>query len=519
MMADVIWGSIGVLASALQEKKFSAVELTKTFIKRIELYDSKTNAILNINPKAIETAKKLDEDLAKGNIRGPLHGIPVMVKDNINTTDQMPTTAGSLALRENFAKKDAFLVKKLRLSGAIILAKTNLSEWANFRSVRSVSGWSSAGGQSRNPYALDRTPGGSSSGSGAAASSGYCPAAIGTETSGSIVNPAAMNGVVGIKPTVGLISRTGIAPISFSQDTAGPLTRSVADAARILTILAGTDYTDPKTGNSDKFKKNYFYFLNDHGLKGKRIGLAINYCGFDERVDKVIEESILAIKCAGADVIETELVSVSEIREFEFEVLLHEFKSGINKYLAGQKLQNKISNLKDLIEFNIQFSESTMPYFPQDIFEMALEKDNLECSSYKEALFNCETVSRKNGIDKTLREKNLDAIMLPTAGLPWLIDFVNGDNRRGTSAAAAAVAGYPNVSVPAGYVYGLPINISFVGKKWSEAKLIEIASGFEKVAPERIEPKFQNSAAIMPYGKGCTRSSFQKIDITKRPVW
>ena len=518
-MENGIWESIGALASALKKRRFSAVELTDAFIKRIEANDNQTNAILNMNPDAIKIAMKRDKDLAKGAILGPLHGIPVMVKDNINTSDQMPTTAGSLALQENFAKKDAFLVNKLRLSGAIILAKTNLSEWANFRSVRSVTGWSSAGGQSRNPYALDRTPGGSSSGSGVAASCGYCPAAIGTETSGSIVNPAAMNGVVGIKPTVGLISRTGIVPISFSQDTAGPLARSVADAARILTILAGTDHSDPKTENSDKLKKNYCNFLNDHGLKGKRIGLAINYCGFDERVDRVIEESISAIKYSGADVIETELVAVSKIREFEFEVLLHEFKTGINQYLSGQKLQNKIRNLTDLIEFNVRFSDTTMPYFPQDIFEMAIAKDDLECRLYKEAMLNCQKVSRKNGIDKTLKEKDLDAIMLPTAGLPWLIDFVNGDNRRGTSAAAAAVAGYPNISVPAGYIYGLPVNISFVGKKWSEAKLIEIASGFEKVSPERIEPKFQNSAEIIPYGKGCVPSNLQKANVTQRPVW
>jgi len=495
MSIDIVeWSSIGDLAAAMRKGEISSEEVTRAGLDRIETLDEQTNAVRVINAEAIDIARQKDRERASGAATGPLHGVPVMVKDNLDTGDGMPTTAGSLALADTHASADSPVVAKLRAAGAVLIGKTNLSEWANFRSVKSSSGWSSVAGQVRNPYALDRTPGGSSSGSGVAVAAGYCFGAIGTETSGSIVNPSHMNSVVGIKPTVGLVSRTGIIPISHSQDTAGPMARSVADAAAILTAIAGTDPADAATVDADRHRTDYAAFANPDGLAGKRIGLAVNYCGADERVDVLIADSVSAMRDAGATIVEVDMVPVEDIRPFEIEVMLTEFRAGIDAYLAGRDENTGVRTLADIAAFNRENAAAVMPYYPQDLVERALTRGPLTSETYLKARAESLRLTRTEGLDRTLGENALDAIVSPAGGLPWLIDLANGDNRRGTSAAPAAVSGYPNICVPAGYIYGLPIGLSFVGRAYSEAKLIEIAAGFEHVTRARRAPEFLATA-------------------------
>lgn len=494
-MTDTLdWKSIDDLGAAMRSGEVSSEEVTRASLERIRSLDGKTNAVRVMNEAAVDIARQRDRDRENGTATGALHGVPVMVKDNLDTGDGMPTTAGSLALADTCASADSPVVAKLRAAGAVLIGKTNLSEWANFRSVKSSSGWSSVAGQVRNPYALDRTPGGSSSGSGVAVAAEYCFGAIGTETSGSIVNPSHMNSVVGIKPTVGLVSRTGIVPISHSQDTAGPMARSVADAAAILTAIVGADPADPVTVDAEANRTDYAACAKPDGLAGKRIGLAANYCGADERVDVLIVDSVAAMRDAGATVVEVEMVRVEDIRPFEIEVMLTEFLAGIDAYLAGRDQHTQMRSLADIAEFNRENASAVMPYYPQDLIERALTRGPLTSKTYLDARAECLRLTRTEGLDRTIGDNNLDAIVSPAGGLPWLIDLANGDNRRGTSAAPAAVSGYPNVCVPAGYIYGLPIGLSFVGKAYSEAKLIEIAAGFEHVTQARKEPEFLATA-------------------------
>lgn len=488
------WTSIGDLGAAMRSGEISSEEATKASLDRIETLDGKTNAVRVMNEAAIDIARQRDRERENSTATGALHGIPVMVKDNLDTGDGMPTTAGSLALANTCASADSPVVAKLRAAGAVLIGKTNLSEWANFRSVKSSSGWSSIAGQVRNPYVLDRTPGGSSSGSGVAVAAGYCFGAIGTETSGSIVNPSHMNSVVGIKPTVGLVSRTGIIPISHSQDTAGPMARSVADAATILTAIAGTDPADAATADADGIRTDYASFAKPDGLAGKRIGLAVNYCGADERVDVLIAESVAAMRDAGATIVEVEMVPVEDIRPFEIEVMLTEFRAGIDAYLAGRDQNTGMRTLADIAAFNRDNAAVVMPYYPQDLIERALTRGPLTSETYLNARAECLRLTRTEGLDRTIGDNSLDAIVSPAGGLPWLIDLANGDNRRGTSAAPAAVSGYPNVCVPAGYIYGLPIGLSFVGRPYGEPGLIEIAAGFEHVTQARKAPEFKATA-------------------------
>ena len=420
-----------------------------------------------------------------------MHGIPVMIKDNIDTADQMETTAGSLALVGSSPEQDAFLVGQMRDAGIVLLGKTNLSEWANFRSSRSSSGWSGRGGQVRNPYVIDRNPCGSSSGSGVAVSANLCTIAIGTETNGSIVCPSQANGIVGIKPTVGLISRSGIIPISHSQDTAGPMARTVTDAAILLGILTGADARDPVTEESEgKAYQDYTQFLEADGLNGARIGVGRSYFGFHEEVDAQLEEALSAMKDQGATLVDLETVMPQDdLDGAGYEVLLYEFKHDLNQYLLKRK-HPKIKTLEDLIAYNKEHSDEEMPYFQQEIFLSAQEKGGLDDEAYQKALATVQRVSRQDGIDKMLKEHQLDAIVAPTGSAAWPIDVVNGDHFLGGSSSPAAMAGYPNITVPAGYVHGLPIGLSFFASAYQEPKLIRIAYAFKQATQLRRAPEF-----------------------------
>ncbi len=487
------WANIEELARALAAGEVSSVELTEACVERIAARDDATNAVLVVNPDAMTLADRRDRARAAGAAPGPLDGIPVLLKDNIDTGDAMPTTAGSLALAGTHASADAAVAARLRAAGAVLLGKTNLSEWANFRSSRSSSGWSSLGGQTRNPHALDRTPGGSSSGSGAAVAAGYCPGAVGTETSGSIINPSAMNGIVGIKPTVGLLSRAGIVPLAASQDTAGPMARSVADAACLLGAMAGSDPGDPATAGADARRLDYHACVDRDGLRGRRIGLAVSYCGFDERVDALVAERVRGMEDAGAEVVEVDLVRVEEIRPLEIEVMLHEFRAGLDAYLSRRDARTRVRSLADVAAFNRDHAAAVMPFFGQDLLERALGSvDEATCRRARRESLRLA----RGALDRLFAEHELDAVATPAGGLPWLIDWAVGDNRRPTSAGVAAVAGYPNVCVPAGTIHGLPFGLSFIGPAWSEATLVAIASGFEHVFAARPTPAFAASADL-----------------------
>ncbi len=478
----------------MQTGQLTARSIAEQYLSRIKALDQQgpsLRAVLEINPDALAIAGQLDKERKQGKVRGPLHGIPVMVKDNIDTADRMQTTAGSLALVGAKVRQDAFIVQQLRKAGAIILGKTNLSEWANFRSERSSSGWSGRGGQTRNPYVLDRNPCGSSSGSGVAVSANLCAVAIGTETNGSIMCPSSTNGIVGIKPTVGLVSRSGIIPIAHSQDTAGPMARTVTDAALLLGVLTGTDPRDPATqGSQGKAPTDYAQFLDKQGLRGARIGVGRNFFGFHEKVDQLMEDAITVMKTQGATCIDLEKVMPQEdLDGAGYQVLLYEFKADLNKYLAGLK-QTPVHTLEDIIAFNKAHGDQEMPYFQQEILEQAAAKGGLDSKEYQKALETIHRVSRTEGIDKVMKTHRLDAIMAPTGGPAWPTDLVTGDHFLGGSSSPAAMAGYPNITVPAGYVHGLPIGISFFAGAYQEPTLIKLAYAYEQASQHRKPPQF-----------------------------
>ena len=491
------------LQQGMQSGKYSARSLVEKYTDRINDIDKKgptLKSVIELNPDAEAIAAALDRERKERGPRGPLHGIPILIKDNIDTHDRMMTTAGSLALIGAKPFQDAFVAKKLRDAGAVILGKTNLSEWANFRSTKSSSGWSARGGQTKNPYVLDRNPCGSSSGSGAAPAANLCAAAIGTETDGSIVCPSSANSLVGIKPTVGLVSRAGIIPISHSQDTAGPMARTVTDAAIVLGALTGEDPRDKTTTQSrGKTHTDYTRFLDKNGLRGMRIGLASKHFGFNPFVDELMNDVLNHIRRLGAVTVDkADIPTTGKFDDSEFEVLLYEFKADLNAYLKSLGPTTPIRSLKELIEFNKSKAQFEMPYFGQDIFEKAEAKGPLTDPKYLQALRKNLLLTRTQGIDFIMKKHRLDALMAPTGGPPWPTDWLNGDHFSGGYSSASAVAGYPHITVPAGYVYGLPVGVSFFGGAYSEPTLIKIAYAYEQATKLRRPPQFLPTVDFTP---------------------
>jgi amidase len=487
--------TISALQDGMNSGQFTAHSLVEKYTTRIAEIDKQgptLNSVIELNPDALAIANSLDQERKVKGPRGPLHGIPVLIKDNIDTADKMMTTAGSLALVGSKPPKDSFVAQKLRAAGAVILGKTNLSEWANIRSSHSTSGWSGRGGLTRNPYVLDRNACGSSSGSGAAASANLCAAAIGTETDGSIVCPASANGVVGIKPTVGLVSRSGIVPISHTQDGAGPLCRTVRDAAIVLGALVGPDPEDSATAASDgKSHTDYTSFLDPNGLKGARIGVARKYFGFHDGVDALMEQSLDALKKQGAILIDpADVETLGKFDDSELLVFMYELKADLNAYLARLGPSAPVHTLKEIIEFNEHNRATEMPYFGQDLFLKSEAKGPLTEKEYLDALDKNHRLARTEGIDAAMDKHQLDAIVAPTGSPAWLTDLVNGDHFGGGSSNAAAVAGYPNINVTAGYIFGLPVGISFFGRAWSEPTLLKLAYPFEQTINVRQAPRF-----------------------------
>jgi len=480
---------IPTLQRQIRSGERSAREIVEYYLERIQRLDGKTRAVLEINPAALSLAEKMDAERAAGSLRGPLHGIPILLKENIDTGDQMQTTSGSLALEGHRAAQDAFLVQALRRAGALILGKTNLSEWANFRSTRSCSGWSSRGGQTRNPYALNRTPCGSSSGSAVAAAADFCAAAVGTETDGSIVCPASINGIVGLKPTLGLISRSGIIPLAHSQDSAGPMARTVTEAALLLQALAVRDPRDPATADS-RAEADYSAWLRPGSLRGIRLGVTRNFLGENPRLAQVYERALETLRHLGAELIDpANLENEAQYGKSELEVLLYEFKADLNAYLQEHP-QAPRRSLEEIIAFNQRESARVMPYFGQERMEQAQKKGSLRSKRYLAALEKNTRLARA-GIDNLMREHRLDALLAPTNGPAWLIDPVHGDLFPGGGfSSAAAVSGYPHITVPMGYVFGLPVGLSLFGLPWSEAKLLACAYDFEQAAQVRVPPRF-----------------------------
>jgi len=491
--------------AGLQERMttgdWTARSVTEAYLARIELLNLRgpaLRAVLETNPDALNIADKLDRERRAQGPRGPLHGVPILLKDNIDTADRMTTTAGSLALSGWVPPEDSAVAARLRAAGAVLVGKANLSEWANFRSTRSSSGWSGRGGQCRNPYVLDRNPCGSSSGSGVGVSANLVAVAIGTETDGSIVCPSSANAIVGIKPTVGLISRAGVIPISHTQDTAGPMARTVRDAAIVLGVIAGVDPRDPATAATEtRGLVDYTPFLEADGLRGMRIGVARRFLGFHAAVDQVVETAIEAMRAAGAIVVDPvdlrpggRQAARASMSAAETQVLLYEFKAGLNAYLANRGPDAEVRSLADLIAFNEHHAEDEMPYFGQERLLAAEQKGPLSDPAYLAALAAARRLSSAEGIDRTIDQRQLDAIIAPTGGPAWVTDLVNGDHFGGSSAGHAAVAGYPNITVPAGAVHGLPIGLSFFGRAWSEPTLIQIAYGFEQTTRARRIPRF-----------------------------
>ena len=485
--------TITQLQAGYKEGKFTVTDIVNVYLDRITEIDNngpELNSIIEINPDALQIAEELDRELAAGKSRGPLHGVPVILKDNIDTHDRMPTTAGATALRNSFPTTDSYVAKKLREAGAVIIGKSNLSEWANFRAMMSSSGWSGIGGQTKNPYVLDRNPCGSSSGSGVAVSANLCMMAIGTETNGSIVCPSNNNGIVGIKPTVGLISRSGIIPISFTQDTPGPMGRTVEDAAITLGALTGIDVSDSKTLASEgKSQTDYTQFLKKDGLNGKRIGLLKKSMGFSDKVDTLMNEAVAYLKENGATVVDIEFPKGEKYDDVSFEVMLYEFKDGLNKYFAGLGDSIPVRNLKELIEFN-KSDTVELKYFDQKILEMAEKKGSIESPEYKKALALMLKATREDGIDKVMNNNRLDAIIAPTGSPAWKTDLLLGDHFVGGSSSLAAISGYPAITVPMGFVNDLPVGITFFGRAWTEPLLLEIAYSYEQGTKHRKAPKY-----------------------------
>ena len=492
--------TISDLQSRMKSGALSAHQLTTAYLARIEEIDRngpRLNSVIEVNPDALAVAEALDKEREQKGPRGPLHGIPVLIKDNIDTSDHMQTTAGSLALVGSRPAQDSGVARKLREAGAVILGKTNLSEWANIRSSHSTSGWSGRGGLTKNPYALDRNACGSSSGSGAATSASLCTVTVGSETDGSIVCPSSANGIVGIKPTLGLISRAGIIPIAHSQDTAGPMARTVRDAAILLGALAGSDPRDAATAEADsKMQKDYTQFLDPNGLRGARIGVARKYFGFSDSVDELMNHLLVDMKAAGAVIVDpADLESHGKFDETELLVLMYELKADLNTYLASRP-DVQVHSLADVIAFNGRNKDKEMHYFGQDLFLKAQEKGPLTDKEYVAALAANRSLSREHGIDGVMDKFHLDAMVAPTGGPAWLTDLANGDHAVGGSSNAVAVAGYPNINVPAGLVFGLPVGISFFGRAWSEPALLKIAYGFEQIVKARKAPEFLPSIKI-----------------------
>ena len=494
--------SIAGLQDGMQRGTLTSRGITRAYLDRIAALDRKgptLRAVLETNPDALLIAAQLDAERKQGRLRGPLHGIPVIVKDNIDTHDRMQTTAGSLALEGNVAERDAFLVERLRAAGCVILAKANLSEWANFRSTRSSSGWSGRGRQCRNPYVLDRSPSGSSSGSAAAVAASYCAAAVGTETDGSIISPANVNGIVGIKPTVGLVSRAGVIPIAHSQDTAGPLARTVADATALLTAMAGVDSRDAATAQAaDHLSGDYLAFLDSDGLRGARIGIPYRRTGASPIVDEIVEAAIRTLKERGADVVDpAEIETVAELGGNEGVVLQYEFKADLNAYLATMPAGVANRTLAQLIAFNESHRDREMPYFGQETFIASEARGPLTDQAYLDARAACVELTRAKGIDATMDKFGLDALMGPSGGPAGLVDLatLSGGGGPGSSR-FPAVSGYPHITVPAGFHLGLPVGISFYGRAWSEPVLIKLAYAFEQATMARKAPTYLATLAL-----------------------
>lgn len=494
---DVAWRSVTELQQDMDAGKLTSKALVQDDLTRIQQLDQSgpmLRSVLEVNPDALRIAGKLDAK--RHSSHGPLYGIPVLLKDNIDTGDHTLTTAGSLALMDAPAPKDAALVTRLRKAGAVVLGKANLSEWADFRSGHASSGWTGRGGQTRNPYALDRNPCGSSSGSAVAVAAGLVPVAVGSETDGSIICPASMNGIVGIKPTLGLVSRSGIIPISHNQDTAGPIARNVTDATILLSALAGSDPHDPATTEADKHATDYTRFLDPRGLRGKRIGVVRQLAGNEPNADRVLDEAIAVMKAQGAIIVDpVTLPHLTELGDPEMTVMLYDFKHDINAYLAGRK-HLKVKTLADLIAFNKKESVREMTWFGQDLFEQAQAKGPLTDKAYLDALNKTKQFSGPQGIDAALQANHLDALLSPSWGPAYLTDLVLGDHivsgnpTIGGASQPAAVAGYPSITVPAGWAHDLPVGIVFFGTKWSEPTLISIAYGFEQHTHAWQAPKF-----------------------------
>jgi amidase len=496
--------TIAGLQAEMQVGRLTARSLAEHYLGRIEQLDRAgptLRSIIETNPDALSLAGELDRERKAKGPRGPLHGIPVLLKDNVDTADRMTTTAGSLALEGSIARLDSGVAARLRKSGAILLGKANMSEWANIRSTHSTSGWSARGGQCRNPYVLDRNPCGSSSGSAVAVSANLCAVAVGTETDGSIVCPASANGVVGLKPTVGLVSRAGIIPISATQDTAGPLCRTVADAAALLGAMAGSDPRDDATRRSaGQVQQDYTKFLDAAGLKGLRIGVArAKFFGYSDVTDRAAEKALDLLRREGAVLVDpADVPHLGEYDDAELEVLLYELKAGLAGYLAELGAQAPVKNLQDVIAFNEQHRDREMPYFGQELFLQAEKKGPLKTPAYRKARQKCRRLSRDLGIDAVMTRHRLDVLVAPTGNPAWPTDLVNGDHFTGGSSTPAAVAGYPSISVPMGFAYDLPVNLSFFGRAWSEPTLIRAAYAYEQASTHRRPPRFLPTAKLTP---------------------